>query len=434
MAIYLLTNSVQNYAWGSSTAIPALLGEAPEDGTPVAELWMGSHPKAPSHLSRNGKSVSLLTFIRDDPEGALGERVFAEFGAELPYLFKVLAADRALSIQSHPTREQAVEGFAREESAGIPIDSPVRNYRDANHKPELICALTEFWGMRGFRPAADIAADLQAVDGDTARMLVRLLGRRSESDALRGFLETLLGLPAAEVATLVAAAVTYAERQWSSYRSQGVPEPFSSSSGNPARLVREDYSKLPQRFFWLLQIARDYPDDVGVLGPLYLNTVQLNPGDATYLSAGVLHAYLRGTGIELMANSDNVLRGGCTAKHIDVPELLRTARFVSEPPRILRPEGSLPQWYRSGAREFMLSVVEVGTAEAALQLSGEGPKIVLATSGYLTLMEESASDRGTGAPLTLRKGQSAFVPDEAGTVTVSGVGRGYVAAVMETPS
>jgi len=448
MAIYAMTNRVQNYEWGSPTAIPYLLGEETEDdapggATPVAELWMGAHPKSPSLVQAGGGEVSLLELIRAEPERVLGRQVHARYGAELPFLFKILAAERALSIQSHPSKEEAEAGFARENAAGIPLDAHERNYRDANHKPELICAVTEFWGMRGFRPVEEIAADLLAVDSATSRSLAALLDAGSEASSLRNLVSTLLALSAAERRELVNDAMRYAEREWARRRAEGYPEPAVAAAALPEVPVGEpgaphelvsDPARAPERYFWLLEIARDYPEDIGVLGPLYLNTVRLRPEEAMYLPAGVLHAYLRGTGIELMANSDNVLRGGCTSKHIDVAELLKTTNFLHEQPEILKAEGNPPRWYHSGAREFRLSVCDLDAdrvdTRAPLEIESAGPLILLQLSGESTI-EESAGRTPAGSPFRLARGRSAFVTGDAGPLRLSGTGRIYIAGVME---
>lgn len=438
MAIYPMTNRVQNYAWGSRTAIPYLLGDEPEDEVPVAELWMGAHPKSPSLVQADSREVSLLDLIREQPERLLGPSVYSRYGAELPFLFKVLAAERALSIQSHPSKEEAEAGFARENAAGIPVDAPERNYRDPNHKPELICAVTEFWGMRGFRPVGEIASDLLAIDSPTSRSLAGLLDAVSERSALRALLSSLLALSPAERTELVADATRFAEREWARLRAEGYPEPAVAVTARPevtagepdlSRGATSESARAPERYFWLLEIARDYRGDIGVLGPLYLNTVRLKAGEAMYLPAGVLHAYLRGTGIELMANSDNVLRGGCTAKHIDVAELLKTTNFVHESPSILQAEGGPPRWYRSGAREFRLSVCDLDAeradARVPMEIKSRGPLILLQLSGESTLQEPG------GTAFRLARGRSAFVSAESGRVRASGSGHVYIASVME---
>ncbi len=427
MSLYLMSNTIQYYDWGSTTAIPELLGFSPaaegDVPRPVAELWMGAHPKSPSRVQVNGTEVSLLDLITEDPVRMLGETVYRAYGTALPYLFKVLAAEKALSIQSHPDEKQAQEGFARENSAGIPVDSPQRNYRDPNHKPELMCALTPFWGLRGFRPIGHILEDFRAINDPSARSLLRMLSARSDETGLREFFSHLMSIDGSDREQLVRSVVEYSETRWLGYRARGVPDPRSSASGIPA--ISES-SGGPERFFWITAIAADFPGDIGILGPLYLNTVRLAPGEGMYLPAGVLHAYLHGTGIELMANSDNVLRGGCTSKHIDLPELQKTVQFVPDPPSILLPEGEPPASYRSGAREFRLSVAHLGGAAAGIRLGGGTPRIVLCTDGACTIREEGGAN-----VLDLHRGQSAFLGADSTEIRIDGDGRAFIAGVMQ---
>lgn len=301
-----LVNTVRPYAWGSTTAIPELLGTAPT-GEPQAELWMGAHPGAPSRTERG----ALNELIAADPVRELGEQAVEKFGPRLPFLLKLLAAGAPLSLQVHPDLEQAKAGYAAEEAAGIPVDAPHRMYKDANHKPELICALTPFDGLCGFRAPVEAADLIAALGVDSLKPYVDLLHAHPEEAALREVLTALLTADREEMAHTVAQAAAAADRLG------GDHAPFAG-------------------------LAHHYPGDPGVIAAMLLNRVRLQPGEALYLGAGVPHAYLDGLGVEIMANSDNVLRCGLTPKHVDVPELLRIVRFEPNESAVLRPEASPP--------------------------------------------------------------------------------------------
>jgi len=288
--IRLLRNPIREYAWGSRTALAELLGQPSPSAQPQAELWMGAHPVAASDVRCDSHWVPLGDWIRRDPEAVLGPEVARRFAGELPFLLKVLAAAQPLSLQAHPDAARARAGFERENAAGIALDAPQRCYRDPSPKPELVCALTPFAALCGFRPIDDIVAQ---VDGLRARHLAGLMEplRRDRSrENLRGFYRGLMELAASEAAEAVAEAV----------------EAAASGYGDPE--VRS----------WLRELGEAHPGDPGVLSPLFLNLLELRPGEALFLPAGELHAYLRGTAVEIMASSDNVLRGGMTEKHVDV--------------------------------------------------------------------------------------------------------------------
>ncbi|MFE3070708.1 mannose-6-phosphate isomerase, class I [Streptomyces sp. NPDC059247] len=360
-----LVNTVRPYAWGSTTAIPRLLGTEPT-GEPQAELWMGAHPGAPSRTARG----PLNALIEADPVRELGRPSVDKFGPRLPFLLKVLAAGAPLSLQVHPDLARARTGFAAEEAAGIPADAPHRTYKDANHKPELICALTPFEGLCGFRAPAE-AADLLADLGvDTLKPYVDLLHAQPEEAALREVLTALLTADPEDMAETVADASAAADRLG------GALAPYAS-------------------------LAHHYPSDPGVIAAMLLNHVRLQPGEALYLGAGVPHAYLDGLGVEIMANSDNVLRCGLTPKHVDVPELLRVVRFEPSDPGVLRPEASATgeEVYDTPTDEFRLSRFVRAEGAAPNDLTAATPQILLAVAG-----------RPKAGDLTLTPGGSVFVP------------------------
>ncbi|WP_151774546.1 mannose-6-phosphate isomerase, class I [Streptomyces abyssomicinicus] len=379
----LLTNTIRPYAWGSTTAIAELIGETPT-GEPQAELWMGAHPGAPSSTPRG----SLPDVIAADPERELGARTVARFGPRLPFLLKLLAAARPLSLQVHPDLVRAREGYEAEQRLGIAVDAPQRNYKDANHKPELICALTDFEGLCGFRPAAETADLFEGLGVPDLAPHVETLRTLPEGEALRRVLTAVLTGDADETARTVAATAAACER-------------------------------LDGRYEVFARIARHFPGDPGVLASMLLHHVRLAPGDALYLSAGVPHAYLRGLGVELMSTSDNVLRCGLTPKHVDVPELLRVVRFESCGADVLRPR-TLPdgeELYETPVDEFRLSRHRLTDGAPAVDLTRPAPQVLLCTEGGVRVGE-----------LKLAPGASVFVP--AGERTeVSGSGTLFRATV-----
>ncbi|GGW66640.1 mannose-6-phosphate isomerase, class I [Streptomyces xantholiticus] len=378
-----LANTVRPYAWGSTTAIPELLGVAPT-GEPQAEMWMGAHHGAPSRVTRGAeRDRPLSEVIAAAPERELGEAAVAKFGPRLPFLLKLLAAGAPLSLQVHPDLMQARDGYGAEESAGVPLDAPHRNYKDANHKPELICALTPFDGLCGFRSAAASAELLAGLEVDSLKPYVDLLHAQPEEAALREVLTAVLSADPQEMAATVAEAAAASERLGGDYA------PYAA-------------------------IAHHYPGDPGVIAAMLLNHVRLQPGEALFLGAGVPHAYLAGLGVEIMANSDNVLRCGLTPKHVDVPELLRIVRFEATEPGILRPEESPSgeEVYDTPIDEFRLSRYVLAPDAEPRDLTVSTPQILLCTAGSVTAGE-----------LTLAPGESAFVP--AGEkVEISGTGGG----------
>ena len=383
-----LSNTVRPYAWGSTTAIPELLGIAPT-GEPQAEMWMGAHPGAPSRVTRSGTEHPLTELIAADPARELGQAAVTKFGPRLPFLLKLLAAGAPLSLQVHPDLDQARQGYADEESRGVPIDAPHRTYKDANHKPELICALTPFDGLCGFRRPAEAADAIEALGVDSLKPYVDLLRAKPEEAALREVLTAILSAEPGEMAATVAEAAAAAERLG------GAHDPYA-------------------------QIAHHFPGDPGVIAAMLLNYVQLQPGEALFLGAGVPHAYLGGLGVEIMANSDNVLRCGLTPKHIDVPELLRIVRFEATEPGVLRPEAapSGEEPYETPVDEFRLSRYDLSPGADPVDLTAATPQILLCTSGAPRVGD-----------LELAAGESVFVPADE-KVEVSRTGTLFRATVV----
>ncbi|MEZ4227378.1 MAG: mannose-6-phosphate isomerase, class I [Polyangiaceae bacterium] len=380
----LLKNPIQTYAWGSRSVIASLEGRAVPSDEPEAELWIGAHPSAPSLVLGNSDPTPLPQWIAARSSPCLGAAE-AELGSRLPFLLKVLAAAQPLSLQAHPNAEQARAGFEAEERAGVPRDAPHRCYRDDSHKPELLCALTEFDALCGFRPVAETSALLRQLADPELDVLAE---RVVEPDGLRGVFQGLYALGDGARKALV-------NRTLAACRRQAAKASFADS------------------FMWALRLAELYPGDIGVVTSLLLNVLRLQPGQAIYLPAGNLHAYLEGAGVEIMASSDNVLRGGLTVKHVDVPELMKVLDFrplVPAPVSVIAQDGR--QRYETPAREFCLERVElVETLE--LRRARPGPEIWLCLEG-----EASVAAAGEEQPIS--RGQAVFVCASAGALSLRG--------------
>ena len=380
----LLDNQVQPYAWGSLTAIPALLGRPPS-ATPQAELWLGAHHSAPSRVVGTAGVEPLGRYILYSPARALGPQVMSRFGPNLPFLLKVLAAAQPLSLQAHPSLQQAQEGYSREEALGVPRSAPHRNYKDPNHKPELVCALSTFHALCGFRRVDESARLLEGLGLDASRL---------RTQGLKAYFEWALTLPPPEREALAEQVVRAC-----------VERP-------PAAFLRE--------CGWVARLGAQYPQDVGVVGALLLNLVTLQPGEALYLPAGNLHAYLEGVAVEIQASSDNVLRGGLTPKHVDTAELLKVLDFTDRPVERIPPRGPLSV-YETPAPEFELTRLELSGTEQVLPR--RGPDIFLVVEGSATVKIGHESQ-------PLARGASVFVDfAEGDTVTLTGRGVVFRATV-----
>lgn len=389
-----IANTPRDYAWGSRTDIAGLLGRSPS-GKPEAELWLGAHPGSPATIlapEAVGGFGTLADWVAADAASA------GLSGQRLPFLLKLLAADAPLSLQAHPSPAQAREGFDRENAAGIALDDPARNYKDAFHKPELIFALSDtFDALCGFRPVGDAAGEvdaLLAVPGLSADDLTALAAFRGElegddADVLRRVVGSLLDGDSSTLVRAVTAAATSAPR---------------TPAVDTVRLL-----------------AGFAPGDPGIVVSLLLNRVTLTRGQVLYLPAGNIHAYLRGFGVELMAASDNVLRGGLTPKHIDVPELLTVLDFTPVAVPYLEPERleNGIEVYRPGVPDFELVHVVAGQGTSpTLELPGAA--IALAAAGSVTLTGASGS-------LTLERGAAAYITPDEGQLSIRGDGELFVA-------
>lgn len=389
----VLHNPVRRYAWGSHTQIPELLG-VPPDGGPQAELWLGAHPSAPSRVTRDGRSRTLDAVVSADPERELGAAVTGAFGDRLPYLFKVLAVAAPLSLQAHPSCAQAEAGYAAEERRGVSLGAAERNYPDPHHKPELVVALTRFEALVGFRPAEqtlDLLADLRC---PALAWVAEALRARADAAGLRQVLTRLLTLPEPLRGPLVDEIAAACARR------------IAAGTPYAAELATVD------------RLAAAYPGDVGVAAALLLNPVVLEPGEALHIPAGVLHAYQHGMAIEVMPSSDNVLRGGLTSKHVDVPELLRALDSATCGPSRVLPQPGVDgeTHYPTPVEEFTLSRIEPAGTEVAVTSSG--PQVLLATQGSLRVRTERAD-------LPLRRGGSLYLPAADGPATLSGAGEAW---------
>jgi mannose-6-phosphate isomerase len=389
--VYLLDNPIRYYPWGSPSAIPDLLG-VPPTGEPQAELWLGAHEGAPSLAHTAGGSIRLGELVQRDPMSMLGTDAVETFGPRLPYLLKVLAVERPLSIQAHPTKELAEAGFAAENDAKIPLDSADRSYRDPFHKPELVIALTDFVALIGFRiptEAEELLYDLAVPGLDEAVELIRA------PDGLAETVRWLLTLPddrTTRLADAVAAALT--ERSGT--------EPFTTLTG----------------------IADLFPGDRGVVLTLLLQIVRLRAGEACAVPVGTPHSYLHGVVVEAQAASDNTLRAGLTSKRVDVPELLAVLRYAPGMDPRLTPTtmGGEDVFELAGVTDVRLHRIRLGREPVTLVGSG----IVLVTEGRAVLTVD-------GRSATLDRGCSAFVPADRGELALTGGGVAFVATTALLP-
>ncbi|HFZ1707333.1 TPA: mannose-6-phosphate isomerase [Citrobacter sedlakii] len=380
-----LINSVQNYAWGSKTALTELYGMANPQQQPMAELWMGAHPKSSSQVvDANGQIVSLRDVIEKHKSTLLGDAVAERFG-ELPFLFKVLCAAQPLSIQVHPNKRNSETGFARENAAGIPLDAAERNYKDPNHKPELVFALTPFLAMNAFREFSEIVSLLQPVAG--AHTAIAHFLKNPNAERLSELFAGLLNMQGEEKSRALAILKAALENQ----------------QGEPWQTIR--------------LIAEFYPDDSGLFSPLLLNVVKLNPGEAMFLFAETPHAYLQGVALEVMANSDNVLRAGLTPKYIDIPELVANVRFDAKPANQLL---TTPE--KNGAElDFPIPVDDF--AFSLHDLSAQETPVAQQSAAILFCVEGEAVLSKGEQRLVLKPGESAFISAAESPIMASGVGR-----------
>lgn len=381
----LLENSVRGYDWGTVDKIPEFLGVA-ATGKPMAELWMGTHPMAPSSvLSTGGTRQSLR-----------------EIAGELPFMLKVLSARYPLSLQVHPDLTTAREGFDRENREGTPVDSPIRSFKDPNHKPEMVYALSTFDMIVGFRPTAEILRLLSTIHLPLATELRQRLATNPGFSGIVGLVEWLLSTPPSptEINDLIVQCGDLVDR--------GID-------------VKRAYATA-------LLVHREFPKDVGVVIALLMNRLTLQPGEAAFLGTGVIHAHLKGLCVEAMAASDNVLRAGLTTKHIDPLALVRCldagmSRVARVIPQIV---SSGVEVFDPGIGDFALTVAQSSQADnAGVRLTASGPRIILCTAGYIVCRSIH------GEEIDLQRGQSLFAFADDGPITLTGTGE---AAEVSAPA
>ncbi|MDA3938784.1 MAG: mannose-6-phosphate isomerase, class I [Spirochaetia bacterium] len=397
MKPFKLKNIIQNYSWGTTDFIPELLG-LNDTGEHSAELWMGDHPRGASIALLDSEDIPLDQIKLEVYQDILGKDA-ERFGNNLPFLFKVLSAESPLSIQAHPTKEQAENGFLTENNKFVPLDAFNRNYKDNNHKPEIICALTTFTAMCGFKASNEIESNFIKLKSEVFKDYLQSDFDIKVENSIKSFFSTLMSLDTLKLKSLVKDALLWA----------------GNDKSLEAKLVRE---------FALL-----YDNDPGVLSPLFLNVYVLHPGEALYQGPGELHAYIKGTGIELMSNSDNVLRGGLTPKHVDVEELLKVLNFQSTGKKILFPKNILQgvSEYTTPSDEFILryfKIAEKGTIEIKNRMSLE---ILLCTSGDAVLTYNTGS-------ISISKGESILIPASLNSYIIKGSSEIYSAGIPQAQS
>lgn len=409
-----LTNPARDYAWGVVDGLAGLVGTAATGG-PEAELWIGAHPSAPSVLD---DGTTLDAAIAAAPEALLGDEVVARFGARLPYLLKVLAIGRALSVQLHPDAEQAAAGYAREEAEGPDRDAPDRIYRDPYAKPEMLVALRPTTILVGLRSGDDAASLLRTLGAPAADALADAVDGRPDARS------ALVGLVTADADAR--AALATAAASVGNGRGRGPTGPATRPPGAPAAPEEVGDDPWP----WVARLAAWSPADPAALAPLVLGLRVLAPGDAVFLAAGIPHAYLEGAGVELMGASDNVVRGGLTSKHVD-PESLAglMARPGTEPTVLAGVDlGEGIRRYDPPVPEIALHRLTPGDGELAVPTVPRGPALLVATDG------PAAVTRADDTVLLDAGGAALVTPDERDGATVTGPGTVWLATVGGTGS
>lgn len=394
-SILRMQNKIQTYAWGSRSSIAKLMKRPHPTDKPEAELWLGAHPRSSSKVQVDHQWHDLDKWIAQSPETILGTHVSKRFNKTLPYLLKILAAAQPLSIQAHPNSTQARKGFERENIKKIQMDADHRNFKDPYHKPEIICALTPFWALCGFRNRRDSLTNLHPLWPDNSRADLEILNTHS----IKRFFRNLMTLE-------------------NGARIRLINQVIEKAKANLTPTVEQQ---------WMIRLQAKYPGDVGVLAPAYLNLIQLQPGEALALGSGQLHAYLEGVGIELMANSDNVLRGGLTPKHVDIHELLSVVTFDTNCPEIIMPAGgdNNEKFYPSRVEEFVLSVIKTTKLNRyRIKNRIKTPEILLCTRGKAILTWQ-----GDSQTMEVTQGQSAFVTAYTDQYTIDGDAVIYKAGV-----
>ncbi|ENK2091295.1 mannose-6-phosphate isomerase, class I [Vibrio vulnificus] len=388
-SIFKLENVIQNYVWGSQTAITELFGIDNPEQVPQAEIWMGTHPNGCSKLAHTG--MLLSDFIQSDPANVLGDYTVERFG-DLPFLFKVLSAEKPLSIQVHPSREKAIEGYQKENLQGLQLTDSSRNYKDDNHKPELVYALTFYKAMNGFRTIEEIVSLFDQAKVETLRLDLEKLILQPTSTGLKAFFDVVMNLSAERKQRALAELL------------QAVDQAAKTAKAREA-------------FELIKEFRQDYRDDIGLFSPLLLNIVELEPGEAMFLHAETPHAYVKGTGLEIMANSDNVLRAGLTPKHMDIAELIANTNFIStdRDKLILKPFNIENKTaYPIPVEDFSFEIVNVETTERQQYVR---------SAEILFCIEGNCAIRHGSDVVTVAAGESVFVCNSTKVYEYFGEGR-----------
>jgi mannose-6-phosphate isomerase len=388
--IFKLKGKIQNYAWGGTDFIPHLLGLENIEHKPCAEYWMGAHPSAPSTIITNTETLSLLEIINANSTESITDKVFEQFG-ELPYLFKILDVKDMLSIQVHPTKEEAIKGFEAEEAAGVPINASNRNYKDKNHKPEVMVALSEFWLLHGFK----LPNEIEKILLETYEFTLLLPLYRKEG--LKGLYQFIMEMGQEVV--------------------DGMLAPLVKSE-----LSRKSRGELNKSMpgWWVCKLFNNNQDfeniDRGIFSIYLFNIVRIEKGEAIFQKAGVPHAYLEGQNVELMANSDNVLRGGLTPKHIDVPELMKHTLFEGVVPDIMKgiSLSDAEKNYPCPVPDFGINKIEM-TGGQKFTATSTSLEIMIAIEGGAIINSRN------GINMVIKQGESvAIFPHEEYSVSTSG--------------
>ena len=390
--LYRLTNPIQDYAWGSTTSMNELFGITNDEGKPQAEMWMGTHQNGCSTVEKDGSTTLLSDLVAANPIQVLGENVHKQFGAELPYLLKILAAAKPLSIQVHPEKSKAAAGFARENEMGLAPNAANRNYKDGNHKPELVYALTPYKAMNGFRVIEETVALFEQADVEAINDLVTELKANPDAEHLERFFKSLLSMDGELKDKALDQLMT------------GIENKGSDEAAKFAFATIKDF-------------AEEYPGDVGLFSPLMLNLIVLQPGEAMFLHAETPHAYLNGTGVEIMANSDNVLRAGLTPKYMDIPELVANTQFSPIQYKDLRTApviAGTTEQFPVPVNDFAIEVTNVDGQTITNKV--DSAEILLCLSGEVQVSSN-------GINLTLTSAESAFIEAQAKDYQFEGNGK-----------
>jgi mannose-6-phosphate isomerase len=392
---YIIEPCFKYYDWGSYSSIQEITGRRELEEKTVAEMWMGDHPSGANKVKIDTSLTPFHDILDSMPAEILGDKSNLKFNGELPFLFKLLASEKPLSIQAHPDKKQAEVGYERENILNIPLDDFTRGYKDRNHKPEIILALTEFTIMKGFQKYKNIKDNFSTYCPESSSFLFNGIPACTDKKMIKSFLGNMMSAGRREVKKMI-------------------NESISNSKGNNTLI-----SGLITKF------SHFYPEDRGILSPLYLNSAVLQKGDAVYVSAGELHAYVEGTGMELMANSDNVFRGGLTNKHVDRDELFDILKYspsvIEKVPKLSAKNETL---YQTVSEEFLLSEIIVAKDKTYASSEERSIEIIFCLQGKVQI-----TNRKNDNLLNVKTGECFFVPSSFEKYYIEGEGTFYKAAI-----